>query len=125
MERDLTDSICRIVSSERAMSVAGELSIGTLAALLCQTDLFIGNDTGPMHLAAAMGTPTIGLFGPETPVRYGPFGDKNVGLYGSVTCSPCISIHLGQVPDCYEQNPICMAEIKPDDVWTVAQKMLT
>ena len=124
-EKSLTDSICSNVSSDRAMSVAGELSIRTLAALLCQTDLFIGNDTGPMHLSAAMGTPTIGLFGPETPVRYGPFGGKNINFYGSVPCSPCISIHLGQVPDCHQQRPICMAEIKPNDVWKGAQKILT
>jgi len=78
-----------------------------------------------MHLSAAMGTPTIGLFGPETPVRYGPFGGKNINFYGSVPCSPCISIHLGQVPDCHQQRPICMAEIKPNDVWKGAQKILT
>jgi heptosyltransferase II len=124
-EKSLTDSICSNVSNDRAMSVAGELPIRILAALLCQTDLFIGNDTGPMHLAAAMGTPTIGLFGPETPVRYGPFGGKNINFYGSVPCSPCISIHLGQVPDCHQQRPICMAEIKPNDVWKGAQKILT
>lgn len=125
MEKNLTDSICKIVNSDRAMSAAGELSITTLAALLYQSILFIGNDTGPMHLAAAMGIPTIGLFGPETPVRYGPFGDKNIDFYGSVPCSPCISIHLGQVPDCHEQSPICMAEIKPNDVWKVAQRILS
>jgi len=123
MEKDLTDSICKIVSSDRAISAAGKFPIITLAALLYQSVLFIGNDTGPMHLAAAMGTPTIGIFGPETPVRYGPFGYKNVDVYGSAPCSPCISIHLGQVPDCHK--PICMEEIRPDDVWKVANGMLT
>ncbi len=122
-EKNLTESICRVLGNDRVISATGELSITALAALLCQSVLFIGNDTGPMHLAAAMGTPTIGLFGPETPVRYGPFGDNNFNIYGTASCSPCISIHIGQVPDC--SKPICMTEIQPDDVWKVAHGMLT
>lgn len=124
-EKFLTDRICRMVNSDSVISTAGEFSIDALAVLFCRSSLFIGNDTGPMHLAASMGIPTIGLFGPNLPERYGPFGDKNFGFYKSVACNPCINIHLGQIFNCHEQTPICMTGIKPYEVWKVAQRILT
>ena len=57
-----------------SLFVAGSLSFPQLGALLQRCDLFIGNDSAPMHLAAAVGTPVIALFGPTSPERYGPYG---------------------------------------------------
>jgi heptosyltransferase-3 len=61
---------------EQQIDITGNVDLLTLAACLEQTDLFVGNDSGLMHLAAAMGTPTLGLFGPSRPEVYGPFGPR-------------------------------------------------
>ena len=55
-------------------------TIGQLIALTRRARIFVGGDTGPLHLAAALGIPTVGLFGPTDPARTGPFGDKCVAL---------------------------------------------
>lgn len=73
----------------RAINLAGASSLLELAALLKKASLMISNDSGPMHLAAALGTPVIGLFGPTDPRRVGPYGDGHVALRKDVDCSRC------------------------------------
>jgi len=63
------------------VNLAGRIDIETLAACMEKMSLFIANDSGPMHLAAAMGVPTVGLFGPNKPELYGPYGPRCIGLY--------------------------------------------
>ena len=84
-----------------------------------------------MHIAAAQGTKTIGLFGPNIPERFGPYGKGNVSIYKKYSCkfSPCINVHKGQVPDClYAKNSNdyqkCMKAITIDEVLKEADKML-
>jgi len=93
--------------------------------------LFVGNDSGPMHVAAAQGIKTLGLFGPNLPVRFGPYGKGNIGLYKGYNCefSPCINVHKGQVPDClYTRNSNdyqkCMKNISVDDVLKEVEKLV-
>ena len=64
-------------SSTHFVDVAGRLTFPQLGALLKRCHLFIGNDSAPMHLAAAVGTPVVALFGPTSPQRYGPYGMRN------------------------------------------------
>lgn len=56
------------------LNLAGKLTLPQLGAVIQQCDLFIGNDSAPMHLAAAVNTPVVALFGPTSPERYGPYG---------------------------------------------------
>ncbi|WP_018169011.1 glycosyltransferase family 9 protein [Thioalkalivibrio sp. ALMg9] len=63
-------------------SLISNLSRDAELALLAECRLFVGNDSGPMHLAAALGAPVIGLFGPTDPVRWGPLGDQCRALRG-------------------------------------------
>ncbi|NTV62489.1 MAG: glycosyltransferase family 9 protein [Oscillochloris sp.] len=74
-----------------ALSVAGATAIGQLAALLAHTSLVVGGDTGPLHIAVSQGCPTIHLFGPSDPARFGPWGDpqRNRVLSAGLACSPC------------------------------------
>lgn len=72
-----------------AISVAGETSILELAAVLKRCRLFVGNDNGPMHVAAAVGTPVVALFGPTNPVEWGPWGDGHITLYRGFDCRQC------------------------------------
>lgn len=74
-----------------AIVAAGETSVGDLAALLSLCQGFVGNDSGAMHLAAALGVPTLGLFGSTAPERTGPVGRNARALYEPIACSPCLA----------------------------------
>ena len=103
---------------------AGQISVGQLAELISKLNLYISNDTGPMHISAAMGTPTIGLFGPDTPVRYGPYGGQHLSIYAPPPCSPCINIHKGVRVDCKHRSPLCLEMITVEDVWEAVEKLM-
>ena len=70
--------------------LTGQLTFGELGALLERCDLFIGNDTGAMHLAVAVGAPVVAIFGPSDPRMYGPYGENSVALWHDVGCNPCL-----------------------------------
>lgn len=69
--------------------VGPDLDLGQLACVLAQLDLLVTNDSGPMHLAAAVGTPCLVLFGPTDPSRTRPVGESHRVLYSDRWCSPC------------------------------------
>jgi 3-deoxy-D-manno-octulosonic-acid transferase/heptosyltransferase-1 len=69
--------------------VAGETTLRELAALYKEASLLLTTDSGPMHLAAAVGTPVVALFGPTSPERTGPYGAGHVVIRKGLACSPC------------------------------------
>ena len=71
--------------------MAGDTRVGQLAALFKRSKLVLGADIGPLHLAAAVGTPTVSLFGPADPVEFGPWGssEKHLVLTSDIACRPC------------------------------------
>jgi ADP-heptose:LPS heptosyltransferase len=107
-ERALVDRVRRDLEGVPVIDASGAVDLVTLAALIEQLDLFISSDTGPMHLAAAMGTPLVALFGPSDPRRYGPLATQAAVLRIDLPCSPCGQVRLppercrGHVPDCLE-----------------------
>ncbi|MGH7923996.1 MAG: lipopolysaccharide heptosyltransferase II [Candidatus Binatus sp.] len=78
-------------SKSGAMIAAGHTNIGELIALLSLCDGFIGNDSGCMHLAGAIGIPTVAIFGSTNPNRTGPLGPKTRVIYRKLECSPCLA----------------------------------
>ena len=74
-----------------AASLAGETSIGQLAALYARAAVALGPDTGPLHLAVAVGAPTVHLYGPADPAQFGPWGDpaRHAVLTSAIGCRPC------------------------------------
>jgi lipopolysaccharide heptosyltransferase I len=74
-----------------AIRLDGQLDLKALAALLQRANVVVSTDTGPMHIAAAVGTPVVALFGPTSPQRTGPHGSRHVVLRAGVACSPCFS----------------------------------
>lgn len=103
----------------RVRVAAGETTLRELCALLRAARLLVTNDSGVMHLAAALGTPLVALFGPEAPVRYHPLhasGHCRV-LSADVVCGPCLSYMNRKVPPCHGRN-VCMQQL---DVATVAR----
>ncbi|MEM4264028.1 MAG: glycosyltransferase family 9 protein [Candidatus Woesearchaeota archaeon] len=125
-ESELEDSVIqKMKNKHNTVNLAGRTSVKELFALIEMCDLFISNDTGPMHIAAAQGVRTIGLFGPNTPVRFAPYGKGNIFIYHKIDCSPCINVHKGKVPDC--NNKIkgeCMQKISVDEVLAAVKKCL-
>jgi len=104
--------------SARALNLAGRTSLGGLAALLARLDLFIGNDSGPAHLAEAAGAPTVRLFGPADVDRWAPLDRAwHAVVRHPVACSPCE----------YWECPIdhrCLRRIAPADVTRAAGGLL-
>jgi predicted lipopolysaccharide heptosyltransferase III len=96
---------------------AGTLTLGQVAALLKATDLLLSVDTGPLHIGQAVGTPTLGLFGPTDPGVWGPRGNKDCVIYRPEDCSPC----WGR-GECRGHR--CMANILPEEVIEMAMTML-
>ena len=101
-----------------AINLAGTTSLMGLAALYERAGLVISTDTGPMHIAAATGTPVLALFGPTAPWRTGPFGDQHQVLRVGLDCSPCLkrTCPLGTID--------CMQRLTVEQVLAVATGML-
>jgi heptosyltransferase II len=100
-----------IASASRrgALIAAGETSVGQLVALLKLADGFVGNDSGAMHVAAALGRPTVGIFGSTNPARTGPLGPRTRVLWQHLICSPCLA------RTCRFGHYNCLREITPAD----------
>ncbi len=97
-----------------ASNCAGLLTIGELIALLRRSRFLLTNDSGPMHLASATGTPIIALFGPESPQFYGPRSEAHI-LYKQIACSPCLNMYNAKLFVCpYDAR--CMKEISVENV---------
>lgn len=104
-------ALCANVAAEipGSISLAGKLSLRALAALIESADLFLTNDTGPMHIAFAMKTKTIALFGPTDPHLCGPYEYKNATiLRAQPTCTPCLRKAC--------RDPFCMRQISPSQI---------
>ncbi|MBL8146492.1 MAG: glycosyltransferase family 9 protein [Anaerolineae bacterium] len=101
--------------SEAPIIMAGETSVGTLAALLERAALALGPDSGPLHLAAAVGTPTVALFGPADPDEFRPWGPlaRHLVLTTDIGCRPCRI--LDWPGDSVENHP-CVREISIERV---------
>jgi ADP-heptose:LPS heptosyltransferase len=101
---------------------AGRCDVEELIALLSVARLFLTNDSGPMHIAAATGTPVVALFGPESPKLYGPRGDARV-IYRALGCSPCLSVYNAKLFRCpYDAQ--CMREIGVEEVYGAVREAL-
>jgi len=96
-----------------------DLPLKTLAAILSNCDLYLGNDSGITHLAAALDIPTIALFGPTDPKVWAPLGHKVYILQGRVQCSPCDQERRIACPE-----PSCMSSICPENVLQICTQII-
>ena len=108
---------------EKAYVIAGSTSIGQLAALYQRALLVLGPDSGPMHLAAAVATPTVALFGPADPLEFAPWGDprRHAVLTSDLACRPCRILDWRDDPLHYHP---CVAEITVSQVLHKARRVL-
>jgi ADP-heptose:LPS heptosyltransferase len=122
-DRPLVDAVRRVVPADSVIDVAGELDVLSLAALLEQLDVFLTGDTGPMHIAAAVGTPVVAVFGPSDPARYAPADPIHRVVRIDLPCAPCNRIRLP--PDrCTGHTPDCLQGVDTDTVYRAAAAAL-
>lgn len=122
-ERAMVDNIQNRME-HKSYTSAGDLNIQQLAALYENSLLVLGADSGPIHLAAAVKTPTVALFGPADPIEFAPWGDKNhhMVVTSSIGCRPCRVLDWGD--DAPEYHP-CVREITIGQVLEAARTVVT
>lgn len=112
------ESVRRVSTKPGLYDLIGYTDLRQLIALSARARLWIGGDTGPMHIAAACGTPVVALFGPSDPHRTGPFGKKGRVVRVPPPCSPCNKRH------CFQPRHACMEDITIDMVVRAAEATL-
>lgn len=115
-EEQITHSIAS-ATDNKVIDLSGKTTLGQLSAILQRADIFIGNDSGPMHLAAACGTKVIGLFGPTSPQRFGPYGKNCIALRMESDCPPCMR------EKCNIPGRRCIDKISVDDVMATVEQI--
>lgn len=102
-------------SGGKAVCLAGKTDIRQMITVIRGARCFISGDTGPMHIAAALGVPLFALFGPTNPVRTGPYGSGHTILTSGLPCLPCYARKACN-------NWRCMTEITVDTVWDAIRR---
>jgi lipopolysaccharide heptosyltransferase II len=114
---DLAQQI-RQMAKGRPIIMAGRTTIKQFAAVAKKSALFIGSDSGAMHIASAVGTPVVALFGPSSPREWGPRGGLVEVLYKDLDCRSCFH------PTCTRGEENCMRLIAVHEVFAAAQRLL-
>jgi len=109
------ERICRKMRT-KAVNLGGRTTLRELACIYREAALLVTTDSGPMHLAATMGTPVVALFGPTDPARTGPYGPEHRIIRKVLSCSPCFRKRC--------EMPRCMTEISVEEVFTAVKEML-
>ena len=110
--------IKELTENEAIFDLTGQTSLTEMAGLVRDASLCVGGDTGPMHIAAASGVPTLSLFGPVNPARTGAYGECSSFVVTNVHCAPCFK------RVCPKKEFICMPSIMPQNVLAEARKII-
>ena len=114
---DLAQQI-RQMAKSRSIIMAGRTTIKQFAAIAKKSALFVGSDSGAMHVATAVGTPVVALFGPSNPAEWGPRGGAAEVIYKGLDCRTCFH------PTCLRGEQNCMQLITIDEVIMAAARLL-
>ena len=109
-EAEAAMAVSQAAAKARCLDLAGGTGLGQALALLERLDLFLTNDSGLMHAAAALGVPTVAVFGSTNPTTTGPLGPRVAIVRKPVDCAPC------KKPQCPTGDMRCFTVITPDDV---------
>ena len=96
--------------SVTSVNAAGKLSLTVLAAVLEKATIYIGNESGPLHMASVMQVPSLGLYGPGPQHIFYPYGKKTAVIHHVLECNPCDQIHCVHL-----ENP-CIQRITLEEV---------
>jgi predicted lipopolysaccharide heptosyltransferase III len=114
---ELAEQIRQMAKSS-PINAAGRTTIKQFAAIAKKSALFVGSDSGAMHIASAVGTPVVALFGPSNPREWGPRGGPVEVLYKELDCRSCFH------PTCTRGEENCMRLITVDEVYAAACRMV-
>ncbi|MBN1595580.1 glycosyltransferase family 9 protein, partial [candidate division FCPU426 bacterium] len=110
-----------------AIRSEGGTSLMLLAALLQRCTLFIGGDSGPLHIADAVGLPTVSIYGPTDPRLLAPRGEWHRVIHKPQPCSPCynpITVRTRKATVCRQKDTVCMESITSQEVLAAAEELL-
>jgi len=122
-DRPLVEQVARALDAGAVVDLAGLLDLPALAAVLERLDLLVTGDTGPMHLAAAVGTPVVAVFGPSDPARYAPRDPMHQVVRVDLPCSPCNRIRLPPAR-CIGHTPDCLTGVDVETVYRAVERTL-
>ena len=125
-ERGLLDRIAAAIPRRGVFLPEPSLSIKTTGAVLERCHLFVGNDSGPMHVAAALGVPTVAIFGPGSPGKTAPVAARApvVAISKDYPCSPCRQDFFRECSPSPAGRPFCLEEISVEEVERAAASLL-
>ncbi|MBF0528478.1 MAG: glycosyltransferase family 9 protein [Deltaproteobacteria bacterium] len=121
-ERTKTETLTRLLGSDRVINLAGRTTLAQLIDLYNFSRLLVTNDSGPAHFASLTDLPVLVLFGPETPIIFGPLSNKAEPLYLGLACSPCVSPYNQKKSPC--RDNLCLKGIHPRVVLAKARRIL-
>jgi ADP-heptose:LPS heptosyltransferase len=104
----------RLIPHGRLLNLAGQTTLKQLAALLSSAHVVLTNDSGPMHMAAALGTPVVGIFTCTSPVRSGPPGERHQLVSTNLSCA---ASYRRRCPYSGRKHLACMEELDTERVW--------
>ena len=105
----------------RVRVAAGKTTIKQVAALIERCDMLVSNDSGLMHVAVAVGTPVVAIYGPTDINRTAPLGPQNAVIRHELPCSPCFKLESdAQVHACPHHD--CLMTITPDEVYQIINR---
>jgi lipopolysaccharide heptosyltransferase II len=113
---ELAEQIRQIAKS-KPIVMAGRTTIKQFASIAKKSALFVGSDSGAMHIASAVGTPVVALFGPSNPREWGPRGGPVEVLYKELDCRSCFH------PTCIRGEENCMRLITVEEVYAAARRI--
>jgi heptosyltransferase-2 len=123
-DRGLFDTAADKFGAE-TVDLVGKSSLRITMALLKRCVLFVGNDSGVMHLAAAAGIPLVAIFGPQSPVKFGPWSKQAAVMYSQFPCSPCRQKFFTECEPSPHGKPACIESITVAAVDAVCEELLT
>jgi ADP-heptose:LPS heptosyltransferase len=108
----------RVAQGTGGICIAGKTTVSQLAAAIARCELFVTNDTGPMHVADAVGTPIVAVFGSTDWIETPPYGKKHTLVRREIECSPCLK------RTCPLKHHHCMEWITVDEVERACREWL-
>lgn len=114
----------RSLFGDTIVNLVGKCSLRLSGAILKKASLFVGNDSGLMHVAAAAGTPMAAIFGPQSPVKFGPWSGNAKVLYKGFPCSPCRQKFFTECRPSSRMRPACIEDVTVAEVLALSLQLL-
>ncbi|MFH1406870.1 MAG: glycosyltransferase family 9 protein [Candidatus Omnitrophota bacterium] len=115
-DEKIAQFIVERINSAKILNLCGRTTLAQLAALLKRSKVLISNDSAVMHIAAAVKTPVVAIFGPTNPGKYAPRGEKDIIIRKDIPCSPCERAQCQRTHQCLEK-------IGVEEVYNAAKKI--